>query len=106
MKITSISPRGDRVVISKFVEETTPGGIYLPPAAQEVQMPHIGTIVSVGPGLPNTDDPERKPIPIGLKEGDLVLFAQYAGTDVEIDEEKLFVMREGDILAVLGADGR
>lgn len=92
-----IKPLGDRVVIEPIdKEETTASGIVLPDTAKE--KPQEGKVVAVGSGT--LHDGER--IPVEVKEGDRVLFSKYAGTDVKYDGKDLLIMRENDILAIIG----
>jgi chaperonin GroES len=92
---TKLSPLGDRIVVRPIErEEVTKGGIILPDTAKE--KPQEGEIVAVGPGK-LTDDGTR--IAMDVKVGDKVIYAKYAGTEVEIDDEKLMIMRESDIMA-------
>lgn len=91
-----IRPLGDRVVIEAVEkEQTTASGIVLPDSAKE--KPQEGKIVAVGSGT--LKDGER--VPLEVKEGDLVLFSKYAGTEVKFDGQELLIMRESDVLAVL-----
>ncbi len=91
-----IKPLGDRVVIEAVAkEETTSSGIVLPDSAKE--KPQEGKIVAVGSGT--LKDGER--IPLEVKEGDLVIFSKYAGTEVKFEGRELLIMRESDILAIL-----
>lgn len=92
---TRLSPLGDRIVVRPIErEEVTKGGIILPDTAKE--KPQEGEIVAVGPGK-LADDGTR--IAMDVKVGDKVIYAKYAGTEVEIDDEKLMIMRESDIMA-------
>lgn len=92
-----IRPLHDRVVIRRLEEETkTAGGIVLPGSAQE--KPSQGEIVAVGPGK-STDSGEIRPLDV--KEGDKVIFGQYAGSTVKIDGEELLIMSESEIFGVL-----
>ena len=93
----TIKPLADRVVIKMLeAEETTKSGSILAPSAKE--KPSIAEIVAVGPGG-LVDGNEVK---MYLKVGDRVLLAKYAGTEVEIDRETVLIMRQSDILAILG----
>lgn len=90
-----IRPLGDRVVVKPLeAEKVTKGGIVLPDSAKE--KPQEGKVVAVGPGRV-TDD--GKQIPVDLKEGDVVLYAKYGGTEISIDGEQYMVLNERDILA-------
>ena len=93
-----LRPLGDRVVVKAIErEEVTSSGIYLPDTAKE--KPQEGRIQAVGPGR-LLDSGERAPME--LKEGDRVIFAKYAGTEFKLDGDDLLILRESDILAVLG----
>jgi len=93
----NLKPLGDRVVIKPLEgEEVTPSGIVLPETAKE--KPQKGEVLSVGPGA---RDEEGKRIAMDVKAGDKVLFAKYAGTEIKIDSEKLLILRETDILAIV-----
>ena len=92
-----LKPLGNRVVVEPVEqEEITAGGIVLPETAKE--KPQKGKVLSAGPG--DRDD-KGKYIPMDVKEGDTVLFAKYAGTEIKLDGEKVLVLRESDILAIL-----
>ena len=92
-----LQPLGDRVVIRPTPkEEMTKSGIVLPDTAKE--KPQEGVIVAVGPGKVAEDG---KRIQMEVKEGDKVLFAKYAGTEVKVEEEDLPILSERDVLAVL-----
>lgn len=93
----SLKPLGNRVVVEPMEqEEVTPGGIVLPETAKE--KPQKGTILSTGPG---ERDEDGKRIPMDVKEGDTVLFAKYAGTEIKLNNKKLLILKESDILAIL-----
>ena len=93
----NLKPLGDRVVIKPLEgEEVTPSGIVLPETAKE--KPQKGEVLSVGPGA-RDEDGER--IAMDVKAGDKVLFAKYAGTEIKIDSEKVLILRESDILAIV-----
>ncbi len=90
-----IRPLEDRVVIQQIeAEEKTAGGIVLPDTAKE--KPQRGKVLAAGPGK-MLDSGERAPI--GVKEGDEVLFGKYSGTDIKVDGEEIKILRETDILA-------
>ena len=89
-------PLGDRVVIRRVEETTkTEGGIFIPDQAKE--KPLIGEIVAVGEGKREL----RGCLPLRVKVGDQVLFGKYAGTEIEINNEKLLIVREEEILMIL-----
>jgi len=93
----NLKPLGDRIVVEPIErEERTPGGIILPETAKE--KPQEGKVLAVGPGR---RDEEGKRIPMEVKEGDRVLYAKYAGTEVKLDDQKLLILRESDILALI-----
>lgn len=88
----TIKPLADRVLIEPMAAETkTIGGIIIPDTAKE--KPLQGTIVAVGQG---TKDEEMI-----LKEGDVVLYGKYAGTELEHEGKKYLVMRQSDVVAIL-----
>jgi len=92
-----LKPLGDRVVLEPISkEETTASGIVLPDTAKE--KPQEGRIVAVGSG--RIENGER--IALEVKEGDKVIFSKYAGTEVKLDNKEYLVLRESDILAVIG----
>ncbi|MCC6943732.1 MAG: co-chaperone GroES [Thermomicrobiales bacterium] len=94
-----IRPLGDRVVVRPLQrEETTKSGIVLPDTAKE--KPQRGEVLAVGAGRLD-DDGDR--IPMEVKEGDHVLFAKYAGTELKIEEEEYLILSEKDILAIVSA---
>lgn len=89
----NVKPLSDRVLIQPTpAEEVTVAGIIIPDSAKE--KPLRGTVLAVGPG---TKDEEMQ-----LKAGDVVLYGKYAGTEVEIDNEKVLIMRQQDVLAIIG----
>ncbi|MCM2677003.1 co-chaperone GroES [Alkalicoccobacillus plakortidis] len=93
-----LKPLGDRIVLEQIEsEETTASGIVLPGSAQE--KPQEGKIVAVGAGRV-TDNGER--VALELKEGDSVIFSKYAGTEVKYDGKDYLILRESDVLAVIG----
>ena len=93
----SLKPLGNRVVVEpNEQEEITAGGIVLPETAKE--KPQKGKILSVGPGE-RDEDGDR--IPMDVNEGDTVLFAKYAGTEIKVNTKKLLILKESDILAIV-----
>ncbi len=92
-----IRPLGEKVLIKRLeAEETTRGGIVLPDSAKE--KPRRGTVLAVGDGKV-LDDGSRAEFQV--KKGDVVLFASYGGTEIDVDGEEYMLMDEGDILAIL-----
>ena len=91
-------PLHDRVVVKRIEgEEKTKGGIIIPDTAKE--KPQEGEVIAVGPG--GRDD-SGKLIALDLKAGDRVLFGKWSGTEVKIDGLDLLIMKESDILGVIG----
>ena len=96
-KKLNLRPLGDRVVVEPLEkEEKTASGIILPETAKE--KPQEGTVLAAGPG--RIDD-DGKRIAMDVKNGDVVLYAKYAGTEVKIDDRKLLILKESDILAIV-----
>ena len=94
---TVIKPLGDRVVVKRIEEEPkTKGGIVLPDTAKE--KPQKGKVIAVGTGRV-LENGQR--VPLEVKEGDIVVFAKYGGTEIEIDGEEYVILSERDLLAVL-----
>ena len=92
-----LQPLGDRVVIEReSAEEKTAGGILLPDTAK--QKPQQGKVVAVGPGK-LSDKGSRSAV--GVKTGDVVLYGKYSGSDVDVRNKELKILRESDILAKL-----
>ena len=92
----AIKPLGNRVVVEPIEqEEVTSGGIVLPETAKE--KPQKGTVLAIGPG---DRDEDGKRIPMDVKEGDTVLFAKYSGTEIKLDDKKVLILRESDLLAI------
>lgn len=91
-------PLHDRVVVERVKEETkTAGGIIIPDTATE--KPSEGKVVAVGPGTRNEDGSLNK---LDVKKGDRVLFGKWGGTEVKIDGKDLLIMKESDIMGVVG----
>ena len=92
-----LRPPQDRVIVKQSeAEEKTKSGILLPDTAKE--KPTKGKVVAVGPG--RLDD-KGKPMELGVRVGDTVYYGKYSGTDVEIDGQKLVILRESDVLGIL-----
>ena len=91
-------PLGDRVVVRRVKEDQkTPGGIIIPDTVQE--KPQEGEVIAVGPG---GRDESGKLIPIDVKVGNRVLFGKWSGTEVKIDGQELLIMKESDIMGIVG----
>jgi len=96
-KELNLRPLSDRLVVEpKENEGKTASGIVLPETAKE--KPQEGTVLAAGPG--RTDD-NGKRIAMDVKTGDVVLFARYGGTEIKIDDRKLLILKESDILAIV-----
>ena len=92
-----LQPLSDRVVIRPLEEtEEMRGGLYIPDTAKE--KPMQGEIIAVGPGRYE----KGEKIPMELKVGQKVLYGKYSGTEVTIDDEQLLIIKESDVLAVVG----
>ncbi len=84
-------PLKDRVIVEPHeAEEKTSSGIIIPESAQE--KPQKGTVIAVGEG--------KKDEPMTVKEGDVVLYGKYSGTEIEFDGKDYLIMREDDILVI------
>ena len=89
-------PLGDRVVLKKVIaEETTKSGIVLPGAEKE--KPQMAEVVAVGPG----GVVDGKEVKMEVQPGDQVVYAKYAGTEIEVEEEKYMIIKQDDIMAIL-----
>ena len=92
-----LKPLGDRLVVEpKERESTTASGLVLPETAKE--KPQEGVVIAVGPGR---RDDDGKRIKMDVELGDTVLYAKYGGTEVKIDDKKLLILKESDVLAIL-----
>ncbi|MDB4023102.1 co-chaperone GroES [Pelagibacteraceae bacterium] len=91
-------PLHDRVLIESLEsEEKTAGGIIIPDTAKE--KPQEGKVIAVGPGEKSEDG---KTIPMDVKVGDRVLFGKWSGTEVKVDGKEYSIMKESDIMGVVG----
>jgi chaperonin GroES len=92
-------PLHDRVVIRRLAaEQKTSGGIIIPDTAQE--KPMEGEVVAVGAGA---RDEQGRIVALDVKAGDIVLFGKWSGTEVKLDGEELLIMKESDLMGVVGA---
>jgi chaperonin GroES len=92
-----VKPLADRVVVKAIEDaETMRGGLYIPDTAKE--KPQQGEVIAVGPG--KFEDGKR--VEMELKVGDKVLYGKYSGTEVTVDNEQYLILRESDVLAVVG----
>jgi chaperonin GroES len=93
-----LRPLHDRVIVKREAEERkSPGGILIPDTATE--KPTYGKVLAIGNGKILEDGKVR---PLDVKVGDKILFGKYSGTEVKLDGEEVVVMREEDIMAVVG----
>ena len=91
-------PLHDRVLVRRVeAEEKTAGGIIIPDTAKE--KPQEGEVVAAGSGAKSEDG---KVTPLDVKAGDRILFGKWSGTEVKIDGEDLLIMKEADIMGVIG----
>jgi len=92
-----LKPLGSRIVVEPIEqEEKTISGIYLPDTAKE--KPMKGSVVAVGEG---DRDEKGERIAMDVAVGDVVLFNKYSGTEIKLDEKKILVMKESDVLAII-----
>ena len=95
---TKLRPLHDRILVKRMEEEEVRrGGIIVPDTAKE--KPQEGKVLAVGTGRV-TDD--GKKIPLDVKAGDRILFGKYSGSEVKIDDEEYLIMKEEDVLGILG----
>jgi chaperonin GroES len=93
----NLKPLADRVIVEPLEkDEMTASGIYLPETAKE--KPQEGRVLAVGPGRVDDNGKRQK---MEVSEGDKIIFAKYSGTEVKIDEKKLLIFSEKDILAIV-----
>src|ERR1700733_3986227 len=96
----NIRPLHDRIIVNRLEEgEQQIGGIIIPDTAKE--KPQQGTVIAVGNG--KVDD-DGKPIPLDVKAGDRVLFGKYAGQEIKLDGDEYLIMKEDDVLAIVGGE--
>ncbi|MDP2964415.1 MAG: co-chaperone GroES [Pelolinea sp.] len=92
-----LKPLGSRLVVEPIEQEdVTASGIVLPETAKE--KPQKGKVLSMGPG---DRDEDGKRIPMDVKVGDTVLYAKYSGTEIKMDQKKLLILKESDVLAIV-----
>jgi chaperonin GroES len=96
---TKLRPLHDRILVKRVEEgEVRRGGIIIPDTAKE--KPQEGKVIAVGAGKVGEDG---KKIPLDVKAGDRILFGKYSGSEVKIDDEEYLIMKEEDVLGILGA---
>jgi chaperonin GroES len=94
---TQIRPLADRIVVKPLEEtEQMRGGLYIPDTAKE--KPQQGEVIAAGPGRYEKD----KRVPMEVKVGDKILYGKYSGTEVTLDGDTYLILRESDILAIVG----
>jgi chaperonin GroES len=92
-----LKPLEDRLLVEPIErEQTTASGIILPETAKE--KPQEGRVLAVGPGR-RDEDGER--IPMDVDVGDRILYARYAGTEIKVGDQKLLILKESDVLAIV-----
>ncbi len=93
-----LKPLQDRILVQRVEEATTTrGGIIIPDSAKE--KPAEGKVIAVGGGK-LADDGKR--VPLEVKKGDRILFGKYGGTEVKVENEEYLIMREDDVLGIIG----
>ena len=96
--MANVRPLHDRLLVKRIEEsETVKGGIIIPDTAKE--KPQEGEVIAVGNG--KTLDNGTK-VALDVKAGDKILFGKYSGTDIKIDDEEYLILREDEVLAVVG----
>jgi len=96
---TTLRPLHDRVLVQRLEEqETRHGSIIIPDTAKE--KPQAGKVIAVGTGKVTEDG---KTLPLAVKAGDRILFGKYSGSEIKLDGEELLIMREEDVLGILGS---
>ena len=94
----AIKPLEDRVVVQPLdAEQTTASGLVIPDTAKE--KPQEGVVLAVGPG--RWDEDGEKRIPLDVKEGDVVLYSKYGGTEIKYNNEDYLVLSARDLLAIV-----
>ncbi|MBT8201866.1 MAG: co-chaperone GroES [Acidimicrobiia bacterium] len=93
-----LQPLGDRIIVKPKEDETstTPSGLVIPDTAKE--KPQLGDVMAVGPG--DFQDGDR--IPLDVKEGDVVVYSKYGGTEIKFEGQDFLILSSRDVLAVIG----
>ena len=91
-----LKPIRDNIIVERAEAEEKKGGIIIPDSAKE--KPKQGKVIAVGKGK---RDDDGNTVAMNVKKGDTVIFASYAGTDVEIDGEPYIIMSESDVLGIV-----
>jgi len=93
----NIKPLGDRIVVERIEQESkTAGGIIIPDNAKE--KPKQGKVLAVGPGA---KDENGKRIVVDVEVGDIVLFTQWAGSEIKMDGKDFLVLKESDVIGII-----
>jgi chaperonin GroES len=96
--MTKVRPLHDRLLVRRIEEtETAKGGIIIPDTAKE--KPQKGEVLAVGNGKILENGTK---VPLDVKVGDKILFGKYSGTDIKIDGEEVLILREDEVLAIVG----
>jgi chaperonin GroES len=96
---TMLRPLHDRVLVKRLEEQDEKhGSLIIPDTAKE--KPQEGEVVAVGTGKVNDDG---KNLPLAVKAGDRILFGKYSGSEVKLDGEEYLIMKEEDVLGILGS---
>jgi len=96
---TTLRPLHDRVLVKRLEEQDEKHGrLIIPDTAKE--KPQEGKVVAVGTGKVNDDG---KNLPLAVKKGDRILFGKYSGNEVKLDGEEYLIMKEDDVLGILGS---
>ncbi|MBT8164269.1 MAG: co-chaperone GroES [Acidimicrobiia bacterium] len=93
-----LKPLGDRIIVKPKEDDTstTPSGLVIPDTAKE--KPQLGDVLAVGPG--EFQDGDR--IPLDVKEGDVVVYSKYGGTEIKFEGQDFLILSARDVLAVIG----
>ena len=93
-----LQPLGDRIIVKSKEDEnsSTPSGLVIPDTAKE--KPQLGDVMAVGPG--EFQDGER--LPLDVKEGDVVVYSKYGGTELKFEGQEFLILSARDVLAVIG----
>jgi chaperonin GroES len=93
-----LKPLGDRIIVKPKEDDTstTPSGLVIPDTAKE--KPQLGDVLAVGPG--DFQDGDR--IPLDVKEGDVVVYSKYGGTEIKFEGQDFLILSARDVLAVIG----
>lgn len=95
MKKTILTPAYDKIVVRRFAPSESIGSVIIPDVARE--KPQMGQVIAVAPAL----NPDGSLRPSQCKPNDVIVFNKYSGIEVEFNEEKALIIREGDIIAII-----